>query len=1642
MKRPFPLFLALTIACIGLFGLLTLSEASALTPANTPSDTVTLKSLIKLAKFHAPASPLDAHIWVNVWSETDPAENSNFVYHIRLQNDGLTAANNVVLENSLPPELVLITYTAPYPHSSSGVPPADVVHTWDVGLIPANSFREFDVFVNVLASNGQPLSHNVSMTTTSPNTSLPGDYTRVWSGVAQPNDAQLSVSGDTWVYDPAPGSEYVYEFAVCNQGSTSSDDVFFELSLPSQATLVDWSAPLGGWAETGSDAHTLLLARPSVAGAGSCTAIWVWALLDGGVSPYTSLEATAVITSSSDNSPDDNTFIVYHQTDSLRTNVEIFKQWERGTLYPGGFSNYRITIKNQGNSPIQGVWITDTFSAQGSFREALRYAITGTVPFTPEIITASEVSWYVDRLESGQHLDFEITLDISPGAMAGEILSNTAVVTSLPGEILYTDNQHTALEPIHDIGNNLRVRKEGGWDFYSGGHLAYYQLYVDNIGDVPVAGFTVTDTYPVSWTVGSNFSPDWRVTNFAIHNDQHYFTATFGNQIDSGDTAVIYFDLELPYNLSVPEQITNTANVTFFPDDVEPLDNSVTHILTYTPMADLDVFKYGPPLAGVGEPISYTIDVSNYGPDDATHVHLTDSLPPGTTLLDFSPAAYCAYDAGNATLNCDAPSLAAGSSQTVWVTVQADAPGVITNTAEAIADEQDPFMENNGSLAETAVADLADLSLTKFADQTGVFVGDNITYFLDVTNYGPNPANNVRITDTLPMETAVLTITADSGAICNYDPIFHEVICDIPTIPPTPDTYGITITVQTTATGYLINNAIVTAQEMDPYLDNNFAMVNVTVGNPGDVNLWAYKYASICCNYGPGTTYTYTLDFGNDGPDSGLNTLLTDTLPPGLDFLGANIPPASTDPLVWDLGTLSPGIVNSILITVSINSQIDSGTPIENIVEINGSSNDLNPSDNVFTHIIEPGVDIGVDKQASSIALSIGSELTYTLQVYNSGYLTATNINFTDYLPDGFTLLNVDPFSNCSSGGLMVNCFIDSLAPGENFPIYLMGTVDQAGMLVNTAVVNASDAIDINPDNNHDAVTVLALETTDPSVYQVNPPSGSNADATPILIRGANFSPNARVFINSTELNNVTQFDFNTLGAIVPSGVPTGTYDVTVLNPNGASDTLFAAFTVFAPAPLTIDAVEPDYAANDGPVWIIITGSGFAPGMSGGLFPNDPGNPNQPLEFVFYLNDNTLLALVPYNIAPDVYDLGLMKIDGTSTSLPAAYHAFAPEELEDFFARPSGFFAHPIGGLTVGEPGVLGLRVLRPNGLITYTNAVAVDFYDGNPYEGGTLLGRQTVDSFAPRSKETVTITWTPETNGEYTIYAVIDPDNVITENNEMNNVVMRPVFVRPSTLPGAAPEVISFTINNGDLTDTDRQVLCNVTATSAIHAPTSDPAYIHYVDYIFNQSLNDWVPVKSSAWLPYADASTDFLWNLSATSYGAHYVQVWVADQYGRISEAPGEQFINILPEIGTYIAHGEAHIYRWYMQNGASLDLQIVSEEGDADLYVWDIDGNRVAYSDSEEPIDAVSFAATYDGLYGIEIVGNEASTYTLEIVANPVLKTDLRPLAPDDIRGHVKGRGRPYSFPGENPSDDLNVPDVPRGGIRVYLPVVIRP
>ena len=83
-----------------------------------------------------------------------------------------------------------------------------------------------------------------------------------------------------------------------------------------------------------------------------------------------------------------------------------------------------------------------------------------------------------------------------------------------------------------------------------------------------------------------------------------------------------------------------------------------------------------------------------------------------------------------------------------------------------------------------------------------------------------------------------------------------------------------------------------------------------------------------------------------------------------------------------------------------------------------------------------------------------------------------------------------------------------------------------------------------------------------PTVTGVEPSSGPGDLFTEIAIFGSNFLPTPSVYLDFTQLDEVTFVSSVELQAIVPAGLSPGPYDVTVTNPDGQSGVLEAGYTV------------------------------------------------------------------------------------------------------------------------------------------------------------------------------------------------------------------------------------------------------------------------------------------------------------------------------------------------------------------------------------------------------------------------------------------------------------------------------------------------
>ena len=150
-----------------------------------------------------------------------------------------------------------------------------------------------------------------------------------------------------------------------------------------------------------------------------------------------------------------------------------------------------------------------------------------------------------------------------------------------------------------------------------------------------------------------------------------------------------------------------------------------------TPCVDLILTKSdSPDPATVGTNVTYTITVTNSGPDIATDVELTDVLPAGVGLLSMS--ATTGACAGSSTIVCDLGDLAPGTSATVIIVVSTSAAVKLTNTATVSSAESDTDPSNNAEQEHTLVT-LPNLTVRSVSAVSAAVPGSNVVVN-DTTN--------------------------------------------------------------------------------------------------------------------------------------------------------------------------------------------------------------------------------------------------------------------------------------------------------------------------------------------------------------------------------------------------------------------------------------------------------------------------------------------------------------------------------------------------------------------------------------------------------------------------------------------------------------------------------------------------------------------------------------------------------------------------------------------------------------------------------------------------------------------------------------------------------------------------------------------
>ena len=269
-------------------------------------------------------------------------------------------------------------------------------------------------------------------------------------------------------------------------------------------------------------------------------------------------------------------------------------------------------------------------------------------------------------------------------------------------------------------------------------------------------------------------------------------------------------------------EISNYAEVSSNEYDWNEANNYDVATTEVSPSVDLAIDK----LADISNPnygdiITWTLIVTNNGPNDASGVVVNDVMPNGLTLIESSSSN---YNNGIWTIGY----LNAGDSIELELTCKVSATGTFVNNATVEGIEDDLDLSNNHATKSINVPPASDISITKIASKYYYTVGEVIRFAIEVVNNGPDNAENVKVKEIMDDSLILKSFKASAG---DFDKVTKT--WDIDSL-DYGESASLMIEAVAAREGIAENHVSASSDNYDPDLSNNddYATVNVTEDEP------------------------------------------------------------------------------------------------------------------------------------------------------------------------------------------------------------------------------------------------------------------------------------------------------------------------------------------------------------------------------------------------------------------------------------------------------------------------------------------------------------------------------------------------------------------------------------------------------------------------------------------------------------------------------------------------------------------------------------------------------------------------------------------------------------------------------------------
>ena len=600
-----------------------------------------------------------------------------------------------------------------------------------------------------------------------------------------------------------------------------------------------------------------------------------------------------------------------------------------------------------------------------------------------------EIKWHFDKLTKG-YFELEIV------ARSNATGKWTNVVTAVCNEnaTLISANDTVEVAPV-----NITVVKEVSAKTIDVLGLVNFTITITNNGKVNATNVSIADIMDLS------------VFNITNHNGTY---VQKGNELvwnigslNVGETYKVWIEAKALTHGT----FTNVVNVTSLENETAGSDNvsvKVIPVVNLTVVKTVDVKKIA--LNGL---ITFTINVTNNGPSNATNVDIDDVLPNELEFIDATEGYIYGHQL---TVSLIEP----GKSFVFNITARGLTAGNWTNIVNVDCDQNRTVKSDNASVEVVNI----NLTVVKTADEIIVANNSLVNYTISITNPSDFNATNIWVFDYLMDGFEFVNATEGyylTQGIVSWN--IHNITKG--------ETLELWIVVKTTKVGNLTNNVNVICDESD-----NFTNANSTV-QVVPVNLTVVKTANVNVTEINGEV-VFTVNVTNNGPGNATLVNVTDIIPVGFEFVESSDKGYNSTTGRLTIPFIKAG--ESYVFTITLKAVIN-GT-LTNVVNVTSNENNTVKSGNVSVNVT-PVVNLTVIKVVDLNDTTIGDVVTFTITVINNGPSKATNIKVVDSLDlNGFRHLTGD-----------LNTTIDSLASGENCTIVIQAATTANGTYMNRVTV-------------------------------------------------------------------------------------------------------------------------------------------------------------------------------------------------------------------------------------------------------------------------------------------------------------------------------------------------------------------------------------------------------------------------------------------------------------------------------------------------------------------------------------------------------------------------------------------------------------